>query len=73
MVLRRCASVTSSDLPVNSGLKCDQFNLGIGASWIGWTCGTIGCGGGAGSCTGGAGGTTGGTAGGGWGAGGSLS
>ena len=28
-VLRRCASASSSGLPVNSGLKCDQFNCGI--------------------------------------------
>ena len=58
--------LSSSGLPANSGLKCDQFNWGIGAGWIGGTDGTIDC---AGSCTGGTGSTTGGAIGGGWGAG----
>ena len=63
LVLRRCTSASSSGLPIKSGLKCDQFNWGIGACWIG-------CVGGAGSYTEGAGGTAGGIAAGGWGAGG---
>ena len=70
LVLRRWASASSSGLPMNSGLKWDQFNWGIGSGWIGCVGGTIGCGGGAGGCTGGAGGTTGGLTGSGWGAGG---
>ena len=40
-------------LHVNIGLKCDQFNWGIGVGCIGCAGGTISCGGGAGSCTGG--------------------
>ena len=70
LVLRRCASASSSGLPVNSGLKCDQFNCGIGAGRIDCVGGTISCAGGAGSCMGGAGGTTGRILGGGWGPGG---
>ena len=71
LVLTRCASASSSDLPAKSGLKSDQFNCGIGVDWIGSMGGTIGCAGGtiscvadACSCTGGAGGTPGGS----WGA-----
>ena len=69
-VLRRCTSPSSSGFPVNSDLKWDQFNIGIGPGWAGGiagcTGGTAGCGGGTGGCTGG----TGGAAGDGWGAGG---
>ena len=56
---------SSSGLPASSGLKWDQFNWDIGASWIGCVGGTIVCAGGAGSCTGGTGGTTSGITGGG--------
>ena len=70
LVLRRYASTSLSGLPVNSGLKWDQFNWGIGAGWIGCAGETIGCVGGADSCTGGTGGTTGGVTGHVWGAGG---
>ena len=73
MDLKRCASLSSSGLPVDSGLKCDQFNWGTGAGWIGCVGGMISCVGGAGSCKGGTGGTTGGTTEGGWGTGGSPS
>ena len=57
-ILRRCASASSSGLPVNSGLKCNQFNCGtraggIGCMGIGCAGGTSGCIGGMGSCTGG--------------------
>ena len=47
-VLRRCASASSSGLPANSGLKCDQFNCGAWAGWIDWV--GIGCAGGITSC-----------------------
>ena len=69
LVLRRCASASLSGLPANSGLKCDQFNCGIGAGWIGCAGRAIGYAGG----TGGAGCTTVGTTGSGWGACGPLS
>ena len=49
-ILRRCASASSSGLPANFRLKCDQFNCGIcciGSAGIGWL-------GGIGSCTEGA-------------------
>ena len=52
LVLRRCASASSSGLPANSGLKGDQFNWGIGSGWIGCVGGAIGSAGVAGSCTG---------------------
>ena len=64
LVLRRCASVSLTGLPANSGLECDQFNCGIGAGCIGCVAGHVSCAVGAGSCTGGTGGTTGGTTGG---------
>ena len=57
---KRCASTSSSGLPVNSGLKLDQFNWSIGPGWIGCVGGTINCAGGAGNWTGGTEGTTGG-------------
>ena len=60
LVLRRCASTSSSGLPANSSFKYDQFNCGMGAGWIG-------CAGGAGGCTGEAGGVTGSITGVGWG------
>ena len=63
-ILRRCASASSSGLPAKYGLKCDQFNCGTSAGWIG--CVGIGYTGGMGGCTGGKGGMIGG----GWGAGG---
>ena len=69
LVLRRCASTSSFGLPVNSGLKCEQFHWGIGAG-RNWMCGRSYqlcrryC-----IYTCGAGGTTGGITGGGWGAG----
>ena len=69
LVIRRCASAFSSGLPMNSSLKCDQFNCGIGA-WIVCAGGALSCVGGAGSCMGGAEDTTGCITGGGWGAGG---
>ena len=53
LVLWRCVSTSLSGLPVNLGLKCDQFNWGIGAGWISCVGGTTGCAGGAGGCTGG--------------------
>ena len=59
-VLRRCASTSSFHLPVNSGLKWDQFNCGIRTllnGLCGWTAGYAR---GAGSSMGGTGGTTGG-------------
>ena len=57
-ILRRCTSTSSSSLPVNSGMKCDQFNCGtwaglIGCVGIGCAGGTISCIGCMGSCTGG--------------------
>ena len=70
LVLRKCASVSSSGLPVNSGLKWGQFNWGIGPGWIGCADWTTVYAGGASYCTGGAGGTTGDITVGGWGAGG---
>ena len=55
----RCASASSSGLPVNSGLKWDQFNCGIGPDLTGGTTGcvdgTMGCAGDAAGCTGGTG------------------
>ena len=67
LVLRRCDSTSSSDLPANSGLKWDQFNCGTGPGWTGGITGcvgrTTGCAGVAGSCTGGTVGTTGGVTG----------
>ena len=33
-VLDRCTSATLSILPENSGLNCDQFNGGLGCTWI---------------------------------------
>ena len=57
-ILRRCVSTSSSGLPANSGLKCNQFNCSTEAGWIGCVgigcagC-TSGCIGGMGSCTGG--------------------
>ena len=60
LVLRRCALGSLSRLPVNSSLKWDQFNCGIGPGWIGCAHGIIGCAGGDGSYTGGTGGTPGG-------------
>ena len=47
---------SSSGLPVNSGLKWDQCNCGIG---LGWNGGTTGCAGGTACCAGGTGGCTG--------------
>ena len=63
LVLSRCTSASSSGLPANSDLKCDQFNWGIGAGRICCVGGVICCAGGVSSCTGGTGGTTGGTTG----------
>ena len=57
LLLRGCASISSSGVPANSGLKWNQFNCGILA---GCENGTIGSAGGAGGCTGGTGDTTGG-------------
>ena len=47
LVLRRCASASSSGLPKKSGLKWDQFNCDRVPGWIGCVSGTIGCTGGA--------------------------
>ena len=62
---RRWTFTSSSGLPANSGMKCNQFSCGIWDDWIGHVgigCagGTTGCMGGAGSCTGEVGGMTGG-------------
>ena len=55
-VLRRCVSTSSSGFPVNSGLKWDQFNCGIGP---GCTGGAAGCPGGTAVCVVGSGSTAG--------------
>ena len=55
-VLSKCASASFSDLPANSGLKCDQFNCGIccicymGTSWSWATGGCTACCGCCGAC-----------------------
>ena len=48
-VLRRCASISLSSFPANSGLKCDQFN---GGTWPGCASHIAGCTGGAGGTAG---------------------
>ena len=53
-----CPSASSSGLPENSGLKCDQFNCGIGAGWNDYVGEPIHCAGSITSCMSGTGGCT---------------